>query len=68
MFPKFFWGWAKSGKSFFFPLETKKPTFLLKFSKSKRGFGPYLPLSDAHVPVFPKVWIKTKEELRMAKN
>jgi len=38
-------GGSKSGKNCFFPVETKQPPFLLKFSKS-RGLRP--PSSDAH--------------------
>jgi len=41
IFPNFFWEGGKSGEVCFFPLETKKTPFLLKFFKSKGA-------SDAH--------------------
>ena len=48
-FSKIFLAEAKSGKICFFPLETKKKTFLLKFSKSNGVQALPCPPSDAHV-------------------
>jgi len=40
-FSKTFLGGAKSGEICFFPVETKKKTFLLKFSKSRVSSTPF---------------------------
>jgi len=58
IFPKFFHRGTKSGEICFFPLKTKKITFLLKISKSKGGQGPLPPFPTHMATVqykFPKV-------------
>ena len=48
IFPKFFQGGEKSGEIGFFPLETKKTIFFMKFLNLRGQIPPCPPTPDAH--------------------
>jgi len=48
-------GGAKSGEIWFFPLETRKTTFLLKISKSRRAWPPF-----RHPCLTPKISVRRR--------